>query len=316
MRLFRHWTGLPADARGAVVALGNFDGVHLGHAAVVGAAAAEAARLGAPLAALTFEPHPRSLFRPQDPPFRLTLLRAKAHALAELGVDILYVLHFDRAFSTLTAEDFVAEVLVAGLGLRHAVCGPDFVFGHGRGGNLALLRSLGERAGFGVTAVAPALSADGAAYSSTAVRKALEAGELERATALLGRPWEIEGRVEHGDARGRKLGFPTANILLGEHLEPRRGVYAVMAGIDEGAATIWHPGVANIGRRPTIANPGDPRPLLEAHLFDFAGDLYGRHLRVRLVGFVRDEKRFPGLDALTAQIAEDCRTARRMLGQD
>jgi len=313
MRLYRHWTGLPEDARGAVVALGNFDGVHRGHAAVVAEAAQLAERLGRPLAALTFEPHPRELFRPQDPPFRLTLLRAKAHALAELGVGILYVMHFDRAFSLLAAEAFVAEVLVKGLGLAHAVCGPDFVFGHDRGGNLALLRELGARHDFGITSVAPATAADGTVYSSTAVRRALAAGEVARATALLGRPWEIEGRVEHGDKRGRQLGFPTANILLGEQLEPRRGVYAVLAGIDEGAATSWHPGVANIGRRPTIAQPADPPPLLEAHLFDFADDLYGRHLRVRLMGFVREEKRFAGLDALRAQIAADCDTARRML---
>jgi riboflavin kinase/FMN adenylyltransferase len=225
-------------------------------------------------------------------------------------VEVLIVLAFDRALSEKSAEAFVEDVLVTGMAVTHIAVGSDFVFGHDRLGTVDRLTELGGRLGFAVTSLAPVAGSDGTVYSSTAIRKALKAGEPRRAAALLGRPWEIEGRVEHGDARGRRLGFPTANISLGDYLRPAYGVYAVEAGIDHGAATEWHRGVANLGRRPTVAGLIER---LEAHLFDFDGDLYGRHLRVRLIEFIRPEKKFDGLDALQAQIARDSATARAIL---
>lgn len=310
MRLFRHYTDLPSDARGAVVALGNFDGVHRGHQIVIGTALERARALGVPSGVLTFEPHPRSVFRPADPPFRLTPFRIKARHIEALGVDRLYVIHFDWTFAGMTAERFVREVLVAGLGARHVVAGYDFVFGHQRGGDIALLARMGQAEGFGVTAVTPAADDGGRVYSSTRIRESLRAGRPREAADLLGRAWEIEGRVERGDQRGRTIGFPTANLELGEYLRPAYGVYAVRAGIDHGRDTAWHPGVANLGRRPTVDGV---RERLEVHLFDFAGDLYGRHLRVQLVDYIRAERRFDSVQALKAQIEADAATARRLL---
>ena len=293
------------------MAIGNFDGVHLGHQAVIGRAVAKAEALGIPSAVLTFEPHPRMLFKPDSEPFRLTPLRPKAHAIETIGVDILIVLAFDRALSEKSAEAFVEDVLVTGMAAGHVVVGEDFVFGHDRLGTVDRLARMGSALGFGVTALEPVAGLDGTVYSSTAVRQALTAGAPRRAAALLGRAWEIEGRVEHGDARGRQLGFPTANLGLGDYLRPAFGVYAVEAGIDLGAETRWRPGVANLGRRPTVAGLVER---LEVHLFDFEGDLYGRHLRVRLIDFLRPEKKFDGLEALRAQIARDCAAARAILG--
>ena len=267
--------------------------------------------LDVPAAVLTFEPHPRMLFKPDSEPFRLTPLRAKSHAIEALGTDFLVVLAFDRPFSNKSAEEFVAEILVGGLAARHVVVGTDFVFGHDRLGTVDRLVEMGSGAGFGVTALTPVAGPDGRTYSSTAARVALKAGQPRLAAAVLGRPWEIEGRVEHGDRRGRMLGFPTANVGLGEYLRPAFGVYAVNAGIDEGVATLWRSGVANLGRRPTV---GGTVERLEVHLFDIDEDLYGRHLRVQLVEFLRPEKKFDGLDALRAQIAEDSTRARAILG--
>jgi riboflavin kinase/FMN adenylyltransferase len=312
LRLFRHSSGLPPDARGSAVAIGNFDGVHLGHQAVIGRAVSRAEALAIPSAVLTFEPHPRMLFKPESEPFRLTPLRPKAHAIEALGIEVMVVLAFDRALSQKSAEDFVEDVLVTGMAVGHVVVGEDFVFGHDRLGTVESLARMGDRLGFTVTALKPVAGPEGRVYSSTAVREALKSGEPRRAAALLGRAWEIEGRVEHGDARGRRLGFPTANIGLGEYLRPAFGVYAVQAGVDHGAETEWHPGVANLGRRPTVAGSVER---LEVHLFDFEGDLYGRHLRVRLIEFLRPEKKFDGLDALRAQIARDCAAARALLAR-
>lgn len=310
LRLIRHIEDVPFEAHGAVVALGNFDGVHLGHQAVIRQAAEIAHSKKAPLAVLTFEPHPRSFIRPQDPPFRLTPFRIKTRHLQALGVDFVFELAFDAAMMARSAENFVAEILVGGLHIAHVVVGYDFCFGKGRAGNAALLTEFGGQHGFGVTSVAAAKAGAGPAYSSTLVREQLQAGDPKSAAATLGRPWEIEGRVEHGDARGRLLGFPTANIAIGEYMEPKLGVYAVMAidGDDESGG--WIKGVANLGRRPTV---GGTRVQLEAHLFDFAGDLYGKHLRVALIDFIRPEMKFNGLDALKAQIAADSDTARKIL---
>lgn len=311
MKLFRHTTDLPAELRGSCVALGNFDGVHRGHRAVIGTAQRIAAEIGAPSAVLTFEPHPRSVFRPDDPPFRLTPFRIKARLLEALGLDMLFVQHFDAAFSSLTAQQFVEQVLVRDLGARHVVAGYDFVFGHKRGGDIAYLREMGARLGFGVTEVVPVQDDAGAVFSSTRVRQALAEGRPDEAAAILGHPFEIEGRVEHGDKRGRTIGFPTANVELGEYQRPKFGVYAVLAGIDQGGETVWHKGVANLGRRPTV---GGLVERLEVHLFDFGGDLYGRHLRVQLHRFLRPEMKFDSFDQLKSQIAADAERARAALG--
>lgn len=308
MRIIRHWNETAARL-GAVVALGNFDGVHLGHRAVIEAASAEAARLGAPAGVLTFEPHPRQLFRPDDPPFRLTPFRIKARLAGELGLDVLYALTFDRPFSELSADAFINEVLVGGFGVRHVVAGRDFSFGHRRQGSMALLEARGRELGFGVSAPEAVLR-DGAPVSSSRIRTLLTEGDPAAAARLLGRPWEIEGRVEHGDQRGRTIGFPTANVALGEYLRPATGVYAIEARLDEPGSPAWK-GVANFGRRPTV----DGTSLwLEVHLFDYTGDLYGRHLRVALREYLRGERKFDGLAALRAQIAQDAAQARQLLG--
>jgi len=310
MRILHHWTE-PTALTGAVVALGNFDGVHLGHRAVLDAAGRAARAAGRPWAALSFEPHPRSVFRPGDPPFRLTPFPVKARLLDEAGLDLLYSLPFDTAFSRLDARTFVDAVLVAGIGATHLVSGPDFAFGHGRGGSVALLEALGPARGFAVTAVPPVVIG-GEPVSSSRIRRLLAEGRPREAARLLGRDWEIEGVVETGDRRGRTLGFPTANIALGETLAPATGVYAVRAALAEPGAPWWD-GVANFGRRPTV---GGTAPRLEAHLFDVAPDLYGRRLRVRLVDHLRPERKFDGLAALTAQIAEDGRRARAALAAE
>jgi riboflavin kinase/FMN adenylyltransferase len=306
LAIFHDWRELPQGARGASLALGNFDGVHLGHAHVL--RTAHAARPDAPLAVLTFEPHPRELFRPDDPPFRLTLPRERAAALAALGVRLLFELPFSRDFSLMPAEAFVTGVLRAGLDARHLTCGPDFAFGHRRGGSTAFLASRAEALGIGIT-LATVLSDETGPITATRIRRALQDGYPERATAALGRPWAIVGEVMHGDKRGRTIGFPTANIALGRHLEPARGVYAATVTLPDGASRA---GVANIGRRPTV-NAG-PESRLEVNLFDYDGDLYGAELSVSLHAFLRSERRFAGLDELKAQIAADAAEARRLLG--
>ncbi len=310
MRLFRHHTEVPVEARGAVVALGNFDGIHRGHHAVIATAARQARDLGTTHAVLTFEPHPREFFRPDQPPFRLTPLRIKVRQFEAMGVDNLFVLHFNAELAQKSAEAFVVEVLSEGLGVAHVVVGYDFVFGHGRRGNTALLADLGHLHGFGVSSLEPVGGDGGEVFSSTRVREHLQAARPAAANALLGRPWEIEGRVEHGRKVGRDLGYPTANLLLGEYLQPAVGIYAVKAGIDEGLGTVWHDGVASFGYRPTV---GGTQLIFEVHLFDWSGDLYGRHLRAALIEYLRPEKKFDGLDDLQAQIGRDCGEARRLL---
>jgi riboflavin kinase / FMN adenylyltransferase len=305
IRIFHDWRGLPADAMGATVALGNFDGVHRGHAQVI--RAAHAARPKVPLAVLTFEPHPREHFRPDDPPFRLTLSAERAEALAALGVTLLYELPFNHEFSLMPAEAFMTEVLHGGLGARHLVCGPDFAFGHRRGGDTTFLARRAEELGMGLTLV-PLLADIGGPISATRIRRLLQDGYPERAATELGRAWTIRGKVSHGDERGRTIGFPTANIALGRHLEPARGVYAVTVRLPDGN---WRRGVANIGRRPTVQE--GPESRLEVNIFDFDADIYGAELAVALHDYIRPEQRFPGLDALKAQIAADAAEARGIL---
>lgn len=305
IRVFHDWSGIPPEARGASVALGNFDGMHRGHVEVL--RAAHAARPDAPRAALTFAPHPREFFRPDDPPFRLMLEAERAAALEAEGIEILYELTFDRAFSLLSAEAFIEEVLDRGIGAAHLACGADFAFGHRRGGDVAMLRAAAEARGIGLSIVPHLDDAEGP-ISSSRIRRLLQDGYPERAAALLGRPHAIRGVVAHGDARGRTIGFPTANVALGRHLEPARGVYAVTVRLKDGSRV---KGVANIGRRPTVAEGAISR--LEAHLFDFAGDLYGQDIAVSLHHFIREERRFADFDALRAQIVADAEEARRLL---
>lgn len=313
MRILRHYVEFPALLRGGVVALGNFDGVHLGHQKVIGTAKSLAGAKQVACGVMSFEPHPRELFKPSAVPFRLTPFRIKARLIEALGLDFLVMQRFDREFASHTAEEFIFQVLVAGLGVSHVVVGYDYVFGRGRTGNVALLEEMADRCGFGVTCIDPVEAEDGILYSSTRIREALTSGLPREAARLLGRNWEIEGRVEHGDKRGRTIGFPTANIEMAEYLHPATGVYAVMAGIDRGGATEWRPGVANFGKRPTF---DDQDVLFEVHLFDFDGDLYGRHLRVGLVEYLRPERKFSGLQALKAQIEEDSQAARHLLANN
>ncbi len=313
MQILRHHEDIPADLRGGVAVLGNFDGVHRGHQTVFARAGAMADEGGGALVAVTFEPHPRSFFRPQDPPFRLTPFRNKAHHLEKLSVDLLLVLHFDEAMHNMAAEEFVNEVLVEGLGARHVVVGYDFVFGHNRAGDTAFLTAMGAQHGFGVTVVEPVRSERNGIYSSTLIRDHLRAGRPAEAAALLGRPFEFEGRVGHGNAMGRDLGYPTANLSFGEYLRPAYGIYAVRVGIERPEQLTWHDGVASFGIRPTIGE--DEEPVLEAFIFDFSGDLYGLHLRIQLIEYIRPEFKFDGLEALTAQIEDDCRVAREILAR-
>ena len=310
MRIYRHYDALPADARGAAVAIGNFDGVHPGHQTVIHEAGLIAGDMCRPWTVLTFEPHPRAFFTPDSEPFRLTPFRSKARRIAELGADLLIVQRFDKAFSSLPAEDFVNTVLVDGLGAGHVVSGYDFVFGHKRGGNCELLLAMGAKKGFGFTAVNAQTDSSGEAYSSTRVRERLGDADPRGAAAILGRDFEIEGRVARGEARGKSIGFPTANIPLGAYLRPALGVYAVRAMIEQENGEIWLDGVANIGVRPTFGSDG---VVLEVFLFDFDDDLYGKRLRVRLVDFLRPEKKFDGVDDLKAQIAQDSAKAQKIL---
>ncbi len=303
--VFDDWQDLPAAWKGAVVVLGNFDGVHRGHQALIARTAELAQPLGAPVVALTFEPHPRRFFVPDTGPFRLTLPPAKRRLLGRYGAQAVLAQRFDAVFAALSPEAFVDDVLLKGLGARHIVCGYDFTFGTRRGGNVERLREQGRAKGFGVTVLDPVMR-EGEIYSSTRIREALRAGWISEAAELLGHRWEIEGAVELGDQRGRTIGFPTANVALGEHLRPRFGVYAVRALVNDS----WHAAVANLGRRPTF---GKLQENFEVHLFDFAGDLYGKTLRVEMVDFIRPEMKFSGLDQLKAQIAADGEAARRIL---
>jgi riboflavin kinase/FMN adenylyltransferase len=310
MRLIRNIDDVPAAMTGGVVALGNFDGLHLGHQQVIGAALERARGAGVPATVMTFEPHPRAFFTPNQDSFRLSPFRIKARLIEAMGVDYLYVQRFDAAFSAQSADAFVDDYLIGGLKVSHVVTGYDYVFGNKRGGNAAFLKHRADAAGFGVTAVDEFRIDASAQVSSTAIREFLTEGQCRKAAELLGRYWEVAGRVEHGDQRGRHLGFPTANLPMGKYLHPRQGVYAVRAGIDQGPETVWVDAVANFGRRPTFDKTD---VLFEVHLFDFNQDLYQRQLRVALVEFIRPEIKFDGLDSLKAQLAQDCDQARAIL---
>ena len=313
MRIIRHHQSLPKEARGAAIAIGNFDGVHKGHQAVIREAGLIAKSHSIPWAVLTFEPHPRSVFQPGQPHFRLTPMRAKARALESLGVNMMIVQHFSHSFSKQPAENFVKNVLVDGLGARHVVAGYDFVFGHNRGGNCELLLTMGQKLGFGFTAVSPIEDDGGILFSSTRIRDYLSKGDVRTAAALLGRHFSYEGRVARGDQRGRTIGFPTLNLELGDAMRPSLGVYAARVGIIEKDKTILYDGVANLGKRPTF---GGESVILEVHLFNFSKNLYGKRITVSLIDFIRQEKKFDGLEALRAQIAIDTEKAQNILQSD
>lgn len=300
-------SAVPGHLRGGIVALGNFDGFHLGHQAVVGRAVERArAEGGRPVLVATFDPHPVRHFRPDTPPFRLTSLDQRERLFAAAGADAMIVFHFGAELAAVTAEDFVADWLAAKIGAAGIVTGEDFTFGKGRGGNVAVLRDLAPAHGMSVDAVGP-VSDEGGPISSSRIRDALREGDCEEATRLLTRPFAIEGMVEHGDKRGRKLGYPTANMSLGNYLRPRFGVYAVRGRLPGGVSV---DGVANLGVRPSF---DPPKELLEPYFFDFSGDLYEECIEVELIRHLRDEARFDSMDALVAQMRSDEAEARVIL---
>ncbi|THD37255.1 MAG: bifunctional riboflavin kinase/FAD synthetase [Sphingomonas sp.] len=299
-------SAVPDAFRGGYVALGNFDGFHLGHQAVVGAAVARARDAGGPAIVATFDPHPMRYFRPDSDWFRLTSLDQRAALFAAAGVDAMYVFEFDAALAALSAEAFVAQCLVGDLGVAGVATGEDFTFGKGRSGDIPLLRALGALNGFAVDTISP-VQLDGETVSSTRIREALRAGDPRAAARLLTRPYTIEGTVQHGDKVGRTLGYPTANIDMANYLRPRFGIYAVRGRLADGRVL---DGAANLGVRPTF---DPPRELLEPYFFDFNGDLYGQSIAVELIDFIRPEAKFDSLDALKAQMADDVATAKRRL---
>lgn len=307
MEVFSDHGAAPAHLRGAAIALGNFDGVHRGHQAVIGVAADAARTRGLRLAAAVFEPHPRQFFQPNAAPFRLQSPGQRMRALAALGVEIVFQIAFDAELAALTDEDFARLQLSERIGAAHVAIGADFTFGKGRMGDAHSLAAAGGHNGFSVSVTQVLTESGTDKVSSSTIRAAIEGGNMMEAAALLTRPWAIEGIVLPGAARGRTIGFPTANIALGAYQRPRFGVYAVR--IDAGGVT--RDGVANIGVRPTIG--GGEEPLVEVNVFDFEGDLYGRRIEVQLIKFLRPEQKFENLDALKAQIAEDAVAAKAVL---
>lgn len=287
-----------------VLAIGNFDGVHLGHRALLARLVDTACTLGLPPSVMTFEPHPRELFTPEAAPARLTSLREKLELLEAHGIERTTVLHFSRKLAALTAEEFVERVLVRGLAVRHLIIGDDFRFGQGRTGDFEMLEQAGKKHGFGVEAMRT-VDIEGERVSSSAVREALFGGELEHAARLLGRPYNIAGRVVHGNRIGHQLGFPTANIQLKRKRIALSGVFAVMVS---GLGKERLPGAASLGVRPTLEQ--ELKPVLEVHLLDFDREIYGEHLSVHFLHKLRDEMKFNGLDALKAQIGQDVNTVR------
>ena len=297
------------DFRNAIVALGNFDGFHWGHQAVVNRAVQRGAHERRPVIVATFDPHPVSFFKPDLPPFRLTTLDQRQRLFAHAGADAMLVFQFDQTLATTPAEAFVTELLGERIGAAGVVTGDDFAFGQGRIGNPALLKSLGASHGIVVEAVAPVLI-DGERVSSGRIRRALAAGDPGTATHLLSRPFAVEAVVEHGDRRGHELGYPTANLRLGDYQRPAYGIYAVRVRIDGEEHDL--PGVANFGVRPMF---DPPQELLEAHIFDFDGDLYGKKVEVDFLHYLRPEAKFGSIRDLKAQMDEDAAEARRLLAQ-
>jgi len=307
MELIRGIHNLQQRHRGCVATIGNFDGVHLGHKAVIAQVKAKAGQLGLASVVITFEPQPQEFFRPNDIPARLTRLREKLEAISHLQVDRVLCLRFNRQLANLSADEFVRDILVDGLGVVYLVVGDDFKFGKDRKGDFAYLSEQGPSMGFQVVDTVSCLFQD-ARISSTRIRLALEQGDLQLARQMIGRHYSMHGRVAHGDKRGRTIGFPTANIYLHRRSSPVYGVYAVqMSSRDPRLGVNWVNGVANVGQRPTVDGT---RTLLEVHLFDFDKDIYGAHVEVRFLWKIRDEQRFESLEALKAQINLDADQAR------
>jgi riboflavin kinase/FMN adenylyltransferase len=294
---------VPDALRGGVVALGNFDGFHRGHQAVVGAAMAKGRASGRPVLVASFDPHPVRYFKPDTPPFRLTTLDQRAALFAEAGADAMLVFNFNQMLANVSAEAFVTDWLIGRAGATHVVTGEDFTFGKGRQGNISVLAEIGARHGLTCEAIGQ-ISDAGGPISSSRIRDALIDGDCEEAARLLTRPYRIAGIVQHGDKLGRTIGFPTANIDMGNYLRPRYGIYAVRVRLPDGRLV---DGAANLGIRPTF---DPPKELLEAYLFDFSESLYGEHVEVELISFLRPEAKFDSLDALTAQMDADCAEAR------
>jgi len=311
MRIFRHYRGVAESYRGAVVTIGNFDGVHLGHQALIAEAKRLADERGSALGVLAFEPHPQEFFHPGSESFRLTPFRTKARLIAEQGADAMFALAFDGEMAAKSAQDFVLDVLIEGLGIGCVVVGADFQFGKGRSGDATVLSYMGEMEGFGTQIFAPVMTTGHDKISSSRIRDALKTGRPEEAARLLGHWWTVEARVEHGDKLGRTIGFPTANMRLDHCLNPAFGVYAVRATVLEDDKPVGqYDGVANFGVRPMFEVA---TPILETFLFDFSADLYGKHMAIELIAYLRPELKLPGLDALKAQIEADSAAARSAL---
>ena len=309
MRIVRDYSFVAPEDRGASAAIGNFDGVHLGHQSVIDMARAQAQAIAAPLGLVTFEPHPRQYFAPNAPAFRLMGREARANRLAKLGVERLYELNFNAALAGLSPRDFAQDVIADGLGLKHVVVGADFCFGKGRSGTAQDLQAFGAEMGFGVS-IATLLSGSAGEVSSTAIRTALAEGRPRDAATMLGHWHRIEGEIIGGEQRGRQLGYPTANMSIDGLHPPRFGVYAVLIDILNGPHAGQYHGAASIGVRPMF---NGERPNLETFIFDFSGDLYGADASVALIDYLRPEARFDGLPALIAQMDADCAKARSIL---
>lgn len=309
IRIIQGWTDLAPADRGAAIALGNFDGVHRGHRAVIGQAIEAARRLNVPSGVISFEPHPRRWFQPDAEPFRLMTVDQQARALEALGVDRLYLLPFDQTMAGLSDRAFAEQVLSEGLGVRHVSVGFDITFGKGRTGSPEALKAYGEALGFTVSVTDELCSAEGSKLSSSAVREALMGARPEEATAILGRPFAIEGEVVHGDKRGRTIGVPTANVRLGDYVRPAYGVYATRTRFADGRVI---DGVANLGVRPMFHID---EPLLEVWLFGFDEEIYGQIIETELIAWIRPELKFDGLEALKVRIDQDAAEARAALAR-
>ena len=309
MQIVQGYTNTPAALRGAALAIGNFDGVHRGHQVLLGETIRRAREMKRPAAVMLFEPHPRLLFRPNEPIFALTPLPEKLRLLAALGLDATFVIAFDQGIAGLSPAAFVDNVLVGGFGVGHVVIGYDFYFGKARAGTPDTMRDLGAAHGFGVSVVAPVAEA-GEVFSSSAVRARLSTGDVHGAAVELGHWWRVSGPVTGGAKRGTGMGYPTANVTLAPGTALGHGIYSVRVFVDEAGTTRRLNGAAYFGQRPTFDNGA---PVLEVFLFDFEGDLYGRRIDVEFIGFVRPDQRFPNMEALVQQMDRDCEEARRQL---
>ena len=309
MHIIRDYQFVNEEDRGASVAIGNFDGVHLGHQKVIDIARAEATKRNIPLGVMTFEPHPRQYFAPKAPPFRLMGAETRAHRLEKLGIDKLYELNFNATLSALSPEAFTRNVIADGLGLKHVVVGADFQFGKGRTGRAEDLQAFGQEMGFDVT-IAELLEDEIGEVSSTAIRQSLTDGRPQDAARMLGHWHRIDGELIRGDQRGRDLGFPTANMSINDLHPPKFGVYVVTVDVLTGPHAGSYGGAASMGVRPMF---GENLPNLESFVFDFKGDIYGEHISVALIEYLRPEEVFDDLDALIAQMNADCAKARKIL---